>query len=99
MSKKNVKFAEIILTDNVEKLGQKGEIKIVRLGYFSNFLLPRGLAKIATITEKEKQAAIAQEKKEEKLGKKLKKEKKQEVLAKKHVIAKKAIKKINKKKN
>lgn len=97
MPKKNVKFVEIILKENVEKLGQKGETKIVRLGYFSNFLLPAGLAKIATAAEKEKQAAIALAKKEEKLRKKRVKDEKNVAIVKKHIVDKKAIKKINKK--
>jgi large subunit ribosomal protein L9 len=98
MPKKNIKFVEIILTSDVEKLGKKGEIKTVRLGYFSNFLLPSGLAKIATSVEKEKQAAIVQEKAATKVEKKSAKEQKKLVLAQKRVKAKKAIKKIVKKK-
>ena len=39
---------EIILTQNVDKLGRKGEVKTVKDGYYMNFLAPRGLAKAAT---------------------------------------------------
>lgn len=39
---------QIILTRKVEKLGRKGEVKNVKDGYYRNFLLPNGLAFIAT---------------------------------------------------
>lgn len=39
---------EIILLQDVEKLGKKGEIANVSEGYARNFLLPRKLAEIAT---------------------------------------------------
>ncbi|MBN1319330.1 MAG: 50S ribosomal protein L9 [Thermoleophilia bacterium] len=39
---------EIILLQDVEKLGKKGEVKQVAEGYARNFLLPRKLAQIAT---------------------------------------------------
>lgn len=39
---------KIILLKPVEKLGREGEIRDVALGYARNFLLPRGLADIAT---------------------------------------------------
>lgn len=35
---------EIILTQKVDKLGRRGEVKNVKEGYFRNFLLPKGLA-------------------------------------------------------
>lgn len=42
---------KIILLDSVEKLGEKGEVREVKKGYFRNFLYPRNLAKIATEEE------------------------------------------------
>lgn len=42
---------KIILLDSVEKLGDKGEVKEVKKGYFRNFLYPRNLAKVATDEE------------------------------------------------
>lgn len=39
---------EVILQKDVEKVGRAGEIVKVRMGYARNFLLPRGLAVIAT---------------------------------------------------
>lgn len=71
---------QIILLQNVEKLGQAGEIVEVSLGYARNFLIPKNLAKEATpqiIAEveakKQKQAKIAEADlvKTEELAKKL----------------------------
>jgi large subunit ribosomal protein L9 len=42
---------KIILQESVEKLGEKGEVKEVKKGYFRNFLFPRNLAKVATDEE------------------------------------------------
>lgn len=42
---------KIILLDAVEKVGEKGEVKEVKKGYFRNFLFPRNLAKMATDEE------------------------------------------------
>jgi len=42
---------KIILQETVEKLGEKGEAREVKKGYFRNFLFPRNLAKIATDDE------------------------------------------------
>lgn len=39
---------KIILIKRVEKLGQAGEVKEVTNGYGRNFLIPRGLALLAT---------------------------------------------------
>lgn len=60
---------KIILQEKVEKLGEKGEVKEVKKGYFRNYLFPRDLAKIATAEEmlrieaetKKKEAKEAQE--------------------------------------
>ncbi len=38
----------VILLDEVDNLGEKGELVSVKPGYGRNFLIPRGLAKIAT---------------------------------------------------
>lgn len=39
---------DVILREDVEKLGQAGELVTVKDGYARNFLLPRGLAYLAT---------------------------------------------------
>jgi large subunit ribosomal protein L9 len=39
---------DVVLTQDVEKLGLRGEVVNVARGYARNFLLPRGLAEIAT---------------------------------------------------
>lgn len=39
---------KIVLKENVEKLGKKGEIKEVKDGFARNYLFPRNLAVIAT---------------------------------------------------
>ncbi|HEY4496651.1 MAG TPA: 50S ribosomal protein L9 [Candidatus Paceibacterota bacterium] len=39
---------KVILLDNIKKIGKKHEIKDLSEGYIRNFLIPRGLAKIAT---------------------------------------------------
>ena len=39
---------DIILKENVEKLGFKNEIVSVKNGYARNFLIPKGLAILAT---------------------------------------------------
>ena len=38
----------LILLDNIEGVGKKGETRDVRDGYGRNFLVPRGLAMPAT---------------------------------------------------
>ncbi len=53
---------EIILLKDIEKLGRRGELAIVRPGYGRNYLLPRGLALPATpqnraLMEREKKRA------------------------------------------
>jgi large subunit ribosomal protein L9 len=55
---------EVILRDDVEHLGRSGELVKVRPGYARNYLLPRGLAAVATRgniaqIEHEKKAALA----------------------------------------
>jgi large subunit ribosomal protein L9 len=39
---------QVILTQDVEKIGQRGDIVEVSRGYVRNFLVPRGLAEVAT---------------------------------------------------
>jgi len=39
---------QVILTSDVEKIGQRGDIVDVSRGYVRNFLVPRGLAEVAT---------------------------------------------------
>ncbi len=39
---------QVILKQDVEKIGQRGDIVDVSRGYVRNFLVPRGLAEIAT---------------------------------------------------
>jgi large subunit ribosomal protein L9 len=40
---------EVILTQDVEKLGLKGDVVDVKRGYARNYLLPRRLAEVATV--------------------------------------------------
>ncbi|MFH0780178.1 MAG: 50S ribosomal protein L9 [Parcubacteria group bacterium] len=59
---------KIILIKNVSKLGKAGEIKEVPEGYGRNFLLPQGLAMIATeknlrIRKQEEMSAASNDKK------------------------------------
>lgn len=51
---------EVILREDVEKLGRRGEVVKVAEGYGRNFLLPRGLAMAVTDANK---ALIAKERK------------------------------------
>ncbi len=39
---------KVILSDDVEKLGKKGDVVVVADGYARNFLVPKGLAMVAT---------------------------------------------------
>ena len=55
---------QVVLRDDVENLGRSGELVRVKPGYARNFLLPRGLAAVATHgnvaqIEHEKKAALA----------------------------------------
>ena len=43
---------ELMLTENMSNLGEQGEIVAVKPGYARNYLLPRGLATIATEANK-----------------------------------------------
>lgn len=57
---------EVILRDDVDKLGTRGEIVKVAAGYARNFLLPRNLAMPATaanrkIVEQERQSHLRKE--------------------------------------
>jgi large subunit ribosomal protein L9 len=58
---------EVILTQDVEKLGQENELVKVRPGFARNFLLPRGMAVVATegsrkqLAEREKQSGRREE--------------------------------------
>jgi large subunit ribosomal protein L9 len=61
---------EVILREDVEKLGARGQVIKVASGYARNFLLPKRLAVPATesnkkIVEQEKQAALRREAKEQ----------------------------------
>jgi large subunit ribosomal protein L9 len=40
---------QVILKQNVEKIGQRGDVVEVSRGYVRNFLVPRGLAEVATL--------------------------------------------------
>lgn len=57
---------KVILTQNVDHLGEKGEIHEVADGYGRNYLIPQGMARMATdgavkqLREEEKQAARKQ---------------------------------------
>ncbi len=65
---------KIILTQDVERLGKKGEVVVVRDGYARNYLLPKGLAIYATKARLNQIEAIRAEllKREERQLKKLK---------------------------
>ncbi len=61
---------QVILLQDVKSLGRKGELKSVAEGYARNFLLPKGLASIATDANlrslaEQKQAIKVRELKEE----------------------------------
>jgi large subunit ribosomal protein L9 len=60
---------EVILREDINKLGQRGELVKVAAGYARNFLLPRRLAVAATdsnkkIVEQERQAHLRREAKQ-----------------------------------
>jgi large subunit ribosomal protein L9 len=62
---------DVILLDNVEHLGEKGEVHEVADGYGRNYLIPQGLARVATdgairqLREEERQQARKQAAKKE----------------------------------
>ena len=65
---------EVILKQDVDKLGQENELVKVRPGYARNFLIPRGLAVVVTegsrkqLAEREKQAGRREEQLLKQLG-------------------------------
>jgi large subunit ribosomal protein L9 len=68
---------EVILREDVENLGQTGEVVTVRDGYGRNYLIPRGLAALATPRnvrrmEHEKRAIAQQDAKRQKNAQTLK---------------------------
>jgi large subunit ribosomal protein L9 len=70
---------KVILLKNVDKVGRAGETKELTEGYARNFLIPRGLARLATAgaiakVEAEKQAAAEKVVHEEKRLKRMAKE-------------------------
>jgi hypothetical protein len=46
-NKKVTKKTQVVLTKPVQNLGSEGALVAVRVGYFRNFLLPQGFAKLA----------------------------------------------------
>ncbi len=67
---------EIILTENVENLGQVGDVKKVKNGYARNYLIPRSLAVVASVgntkrieKEKAKKFALYEENRKKAQGK------------------------------
>jgi large subunit ribosomal protein L9 len=58
---------EVLLLKDIKRLGQAGEVRKVADGYARNYLIPRGLAVVATpgaIRRKEVQAAIEEQREE-----------------------------------
>src|ERR1035438_6304479 len=61
---------DVILREDIETLGRRGQVVKVAAGYARNFLLPKRLAVAATgsnkkIVEQERQAALRREAKEQ----------------------------------
>ncbi|QIN79436.1 50S ribosomal protein L9 [Rubrobacter marinus] len=52
---------QVILKQDVEKIGSRGEIVDVSRGYVRNFLVPRGLAEVATAAKMEEARREIQE--------------------------------------
>jgi large subunit ribosomal protein L9 len=55
---------KIILLQDIKSLGKKGDAKDVSEGYARNFLLPKGLAEVATVASIAKIEAVRQKEKE-----------------------------------
>lgn len=55
---------QVLLIEDVEDLGHKGELVNVRPGYFRNFLSPQGLAVTATARELRNQAKLQEERRQ-----------------------------------
>ena len=85
---------QAILTQDVTKVGQKGQLVNVKPGYFRNYLSPNGLAIVATSTliEKAKEVNAKIEAEQKELEKKAQ-ERKQELEAKSLVLTEKLNKK------
>lgn len=63
---------KVVLTKDVPNLGTKGQVQTVKVGYFQNYLEPRGLAERLTRnleTKLRAQEAQAEKKRQEKLEK------------------------------
>lgn len=56
---------EVILNKDIENLGFEFEIVSVKPGYGRNFLIPQGLAKLATPANREELAKILEERREQ----------------------------------
>ena len=64
---------EVILIQDVDKLGKESEMVKVRAGYARNYLIPRKLAVVADVSEKKQLAERnkQEERREEKIGKEI----------------------------
>lgn len=56
-------MAQLLLLEDVENLGRKGDVVNAKSGYAFNFLLPKRLAEIATAHTLRKQAKLQEERK------------------------------------
>ncbi|GLI59188.1 hypothetical protein VaNZ11_001021 [Volvox africanus] len=76
-NKKVAKKTKVILVNDIPNVGREGEIRSVPVGYWRNFLLPNGMAKIAS------DAILAQirRKKEDEIRKKLEEKAKAQAFA------------------
>lgn len=54
---------QLLLLEDVEHLGRKGDIVTTKAGYAYNFLLPKGVALVATGVALKKQAKLQEERK------------------------------------
>src|ERR687893_2286547 len=52
---------QVILNQDVEKIGRRGDIVDVSRGYVRNFLVPRGLAEVATPAKMEEAQRVMAE--------------------------------------